>query len=225
MTLERAAIAVLVLVVAGQQLRSCVDARARRAERLAAANQLATSAVQQDWLSGQLRVAARYLVQGQVQLDQTQRDRDQQAVLAVGLRVQVDALRGRVDVAPQLSDSGVRVVSGWGRLPIHGVHVESDVLVRGVAPIAGQEPAAVVGYRVQLAPVDLRVGLSCEGANARVLVTGPRWSTLTLSPGTISAAVCNPAPPAWRPFTLRAPSLPWAAGLVGLGYILNDILR
>lgn len=216
MKLKDVAIAGLLVIVAGQAVTSCVERRRRRAERVAAANELADHSRTEYWLRGQLVVAARYLHQGTVQLDQSQRRQRQQAVLAVGLRFERDTLRRALAVQPTVTDSAVRVKS---HLDTNGVHVQTDVVIAGVGPIVGMTPAARVFYDVAIAPIDLQVGVSCEGPNARVLVTGPRWSDLTISNGTMTADVCNPAPPEWQPFTLRAPSVPTAGILFGAGVL------
>lgn len=219
MKLERVAIAVLLVVVASQAIASCVDRRRRREERIAAANQLAASATQEDHVSGQLRIAMRYMYQGQVQLDRTQRERDQQAILAAAFQVEARELSGAAAIQPSFANDVLHIHSEWGSPDTNGVHVAADAALAGVAPIVGQPITGQMYFNVTLAPIPLKLGMACVGPNARFYVTGPRYAALVLERGIVTADVCNRAPPAWQPLSLRLPSLPWAAILFGGGLV------
>lgn len=219
MKLERVAIAVLLVIVAGQAIAGCADRRRRRAERIAAANTLADAARQEDWLRGQLRVAVRYVHQGQVQLDATQRERNQQALLATTLRLEARELHGDVAVQPQILGDSLKVRSEWGNLDTNGVHVAAQLAVSGVAPIAGRPIAGTMFFDVTLAPVALQLGFACVGPNARFYATGPRYQPLVLERGVVDPKICNPPPPSYQLLSLRVPSLPWAVILFGGGLL------
>lgn len=217
MKLERIAIAVLLLLVAGQAMAGCMERRGRRRERLSAANELADRAQQETWYKGQLQVAVRYLHQGQVQLDETQRERDQQAKLAMVFRLEAQELRGKVAAAPAVAGDTARLATEFGDLDSSGFHVRSITAiwpVRAVGPLQG-----AAAYHVELAPVALQVGFACVGPNARFYVTAPRSRPIVLERGTVAAHVCNPPPPPYQLLSLRAPSLPWSAVLFGAGIL------
>ena len=223
MTLERAAIVALLVVVAGQAAASCVARGHWRTERLAAANTLADRAAQENWLRGQLRVAVRYVHQGQVELHESQRERNQQAKLAASFELEAQELRGRVGTTSVFAGDTVTFYSTFGRLDSTGFLVEAQTRVWPMRPVP--PPRSDVFYRVQLAPVPLQVGFACVGPNGRFYVTAPRNRPLQLERGVVAADVCNPPPPRWEPFSLRRPpSLPWMAALVGVGFVLRASL-
>lgn len=222
MKLERIAIAVLLVIVAGQAVSSCIDRGRRRAERIASANALAGAAKQEDWFRGQLRVAVRYTYQGQVQLDQTQRERNQMAVLAATFRLEAQELRGQVTAAPTAAGDTVRYVSEFGKLEgdsATGFLVRTDVRVWPVVTASPLQGTA--WYAVKLAPVPLKMGFACVGPNGRFYVTAPRYQQVTIDSATVSADVCNPPAPRWQPFQMRLPSLPVAVALIFLGWQLH----
>ena len=220
MKLGRVAIAVLLVIVAGQSIAGCMERRGRRRERLAAANELADRAQQENWLKGQLRVAVRYVHQGQVQLDESQRERDQQAKLAATFQLEAAELAGKVAAAPVAAGDTASLRSEFGDLDSTGFHVLSQANIWPVRVVGALKGETL--YRVELAPVPIKVGFACVGPNARFYVSAPRGRPLTLVGGVADPAICNPPPPAWQPFTLRAPSLPWSIILFGGGFLLGS---
>lgn len=222
MKLERIAIAVLLVVCAGQAITGCLDRRRDRERTLAAANALADATAQGEWLKGQWRVTFRYLNQAKVELDETQRERDQQAILAATFRLEAKQLRGQVSAAPMLVVDTAQLETEFGDLDSAGFHVASIAQIWPVRPIGELHGQAV--YRVELAPVPLQVGFACVGANGRFYVTAPRNRPLVLEKGVVDPDVCNPPPPPWNPLSLKAPSLPWAALLFGGGILIGGAI-
>lgn len=224
--LYRYTIYALLAIVLLQQAFLYMGQRARRAERINAANALAAHSTTERRYVAQLQIATRYIRQGQVALEKALRDRPATPKVAVDARL--EARRDTATVSPPLVADGTSVhfTAGFGSLDTMGYHIENDVTIAGVGPILGAEPRVDINYDVTLAAALYKVRVSCEGPNARVAIAGPRWRGITIdSTSAVSEDVCNRPAPSWQPFTLRAPSLPWAAALVGLGFVLRSSLK
>lgn len=223
-------LAALLLIVIAQGIAIYRGRRALYDANLAAANERARHDRTRVRLSGQVLVAERRAAQTRVQLDAALRRpgrNDQLGVgVAIGKKVVVDSARAAVAV-----DTGkVPVVAIEAKLDARdslGVFVNVHTDLFGVAAVA-PAPQAWTRFEVTREPLLLDVSLSCErtehGNDAVVQVSGPRWAALDITEPQVEAEVCNPKPPAWRPFQIKAPSLPVAGGLVVVGWILHDVL-
>jgi hypothetical protein len=98
-----------------------------------------------------------------------------------------------------------------------GIRVEATVTVTGAAALRPPPLPATWAWRVHRAPIALGVTFECRGRDAAVAIAGPSWAVFEISRAAQSAAVCNPPPSPWAFFTLRPPSVPWAATLLGIG--------
>lgn len=219
MKLQSIVIGALAVVVVGQAATRCFEDRARRKEKIAAANALADASRTERFLRGQLQVATRYIHQGPIG-----RDRDTPRGTAVKVTVDValepDTARGAAPPQPvAFTGNALRFQSSWGNPDSIGLRITADVTIGPVAPIADTVPLADVFYTVAWAPARYTFDVSCEGPNARVVVAGPQWRDITIERGKMAEEVCHPTP-SWQPFSLRVPSLPWAAGLVTGGVLL-----
>jgi hypothetical protein len=164
-------------------------------ERLLRLNAEAAADTTQHFLRGQLQIATRLMAQ---------RPLGGGRVVTVTLEVPGDTVH-RVDTL--LVRDTLRA-----QLDTNGVHVG--------AVVALVPPAATWWWTLTRDPVRYTATVTCADGAARLSVAGPSYQALQLTNLTQAPGICNP-PPRWQPFAFKVPSLPVAAGLVGLGYLLG----
>lgn len=222
----RWAIGLLLIIAIVQGVGLYLGRRALWQANLAAANARAAHDRTRVRLADQVFVAERLAQQAQVQLAAALRrpglTGEAHVGLAVGKKVLVDTTPATVAI----DTAKVPVAEIESKLDARdslGVFIKVHTDLFGVVA-AGPAPTPWTRFEVTREPLLLDVNLSCErtehGNDAVVQVSGPRWATLDITEPKVDPEVCNPKPPAWRPFSLKAPSLPVAAALVGLGYLL-----
>ncbi len=165
-------------------------------ERLLRLNVAAEADSTHHFLRGQLQVATRLAVQTQLA---------HRAVATVTIRVpgamvtRVDTLRVTDTLRAQLDTNGVHVAAVVALLPPPPTWTWSLV----------QDP---LQYRVTFE--------GCHEHAARVRVAGPRWQAVQLVDVQQDKNICN-RPPGWNFFSIKPPSLPWAAALIFVGWELH----
>jgi len=112
-------------------------------------------------------------------------------------------------------------VQATDSLVVPGVTARATVTIAGVQ--ATQPPPLLTRWAWDLtrAPLELAVLYECQGRDAAVHVAGPPWATVEVGRAVQDATFCNPKPRGWQLVSLRPPSLPWAAALLGVGYLLG----
>lgn len=223
----RVAFWVLLVIVVAQGVSIYLGRRALWEANVATANAKAERDRTRHRTAGDVMIAERLAMQLRVELAASMRQKGQTDHALVRIQVERDSLRRELagNVIVDTTRQQLVIEAALDARDTMGVFVATRSEVMGVRPASAlTPPAVVVAWHLEREPLQLDVGLSCRGHDAVAQVGGPRWAPITLREVKQSAAICNP-PPAWRPFAFEVPSLPWAAGLVGLGYILNDILR
>lgn len=222
MRLKDYAIVGLVLLAIAQGAAAAWHAHQLRRERIAAANARAAADTSRRRVVGNLQLVQRLAYQRTVELAAAVQERGKVGQATVRLRLEGDSLRavlteGRVTTP----DTGTVVVAGQlDARDTLGVRVDAVVSVRGVVP--GPDLRGFFVWRLERMPATLDVAISCRGPDAVADVVGPPWLPLTIAEATQRAEVCNP-PPGWSPWALEIPSVPVAAGLVALGYVLATL--
>jgi hypothetical protein len=214
------AIVGLVVLAVAQGAAAAWHAAQLRRERIAAANARAAADTSRRRIVGDLQLVQRLAYQRTVELAAAVRERGKVGQANVRLRLEGDSLRavltpGRVTTP----DTGTVVVAGQlDARDTLGVRVDAVVSVTGVRP--GPDLRGFFVWRLERAPATLDVSISCRGADAVADVVGPPWLPLTITEAAQRADVCNP-PAGWSAWSLNAPSLPVAAGLVVIGILLG----
>jgi hypothetical protein len=218
---------VLLAITIAQGLALYLNRRALWKERIDAANSKAALDRTRTHIVADGIVAERLMQQMRVQLSDALRQKGQTDQALVRVQLERDKLIAQV---PALL--AIDTTDGVPGLELHGVFDARDSLgvyigqrtsVRGVMSII-PEPSALTRFEVYVEPVTLDVAVSCRDHDAVAQVSGPRWARIDLSRVEAKQEICNPKPPSWRPLSLQAPSLPWAAALVGAGFVLRSAL-
>jgi hypothetical protein len=225
--LYRYAFYVLLAIAGIQGVALYLGRRALWHANLATANAKAARDTTRTHFVGRLAIAERLIVQKQVELDAALRREGQRAQALVRLTLERDSLVAQVAAVVAIDTSagvpGVELHAVLDARDSLGVYLSQQTSVRGVLPIIAT-PTAATRFEVYTEPVALDVAVSCQEHDAIAQVSGPRWAKIDLKRVEAQPEICNPKPPSWHPFSLRAPSLPWAAGLVGLGFVLRSML-
>jgi hypothetical protein len=186
-------------------------ARARR-EHLAALNATAAADSTTHWYAGQLQLASRLALQGQVQLAGALRDRHVQAVTITSLRLEADSLRREHAKAPVVTVGSFDAADTLDARDSAGVRV--------VAAVHGDTARTTWRWDLEREAAAFDVSMGCKRDTAVAQVQGPRWARVSIVRAQQDAAICNP-PPRWNPLSLRAPSLPLLAAAGLLGWLLG----
>lgn len=222
MTLKNGAIVALVLVAIAQGVALYLGRRALWEAQVATANAKAEHDRTRVRMAGDILVAERLALQVAVQLDAALKRTGQTDHALVRVRVERDSLRALVPLLVAIDTGAAPAITLRAKLDARdslGLYIATTTELRGFFPV-GPTPNGWTRFEVTREPLQLDVALSCQGPDAVAQVSGPRWATIDLSRVEQRPEICNPRPPVWRPFTLRVPSLPWAVGLVGLGFVL-----
>jgi len=180
-----------------------VEAGKARAAHLETLNAKAAADSGERYQVGQLQVATRLMLQGQIDLAAALKRPASQATSTVTVTVYRDTSHATTT----------------GTSPDSGVY-RGEYHQAGVDVLAVVQPP-VWHWRVAVDPVPITVALSCgKDGSASATVSGPTWAGLSLSHLQQEARVCNP-PPGWSLLSLKPPSAPWAGALVLLGYVLG----
>lgn len=218
------ALVVLVIVqgfIIGAGRRALYDAR------LAAANERAAGDRTRNRLVGQVLVAERLARQARVDLGDAQRRPGLAPQAAVGVAIVGKKVTVTVAATAAIDTATLVIESTFDGRDSLGVSVAIHSEVHGVAAVGPR--TSWTRFDVAREPLTLTTSLSCEArpgaaADAVMQVSGPRWASIDVLAPQVAPGVCNPRPPAWRPFQIQAPSLPVAGGLVLVGWVLHDIL-
>ncbi len=137
-------------------------------------------------------------------------------------------LRIRGDSLEQVIEGLDAEVDTVGTITVVGNLDATDSL--GISVEASVEiPSTLISplwrWNVSRVPLPLSVGIQCEGARAVAYVTGPPWASIAMDSVVQDDELCNPLPSGWRPFELKMPSVPVAAGLVVGGMFLESLLQ
>lgn len=219
----RVAFWVLLAIVIAQGIGIYLGRRALWEANVAAANARAQRDRTRTRYAGELAIAERLAMQLRVELDSVMRRKGQTDHALVRIRIERDSLAARVPVAVMMPvPDTIQLRATFDARDSLGVYVQTLTTIGGVAVVA-PNPAAWSRFNVVREPMQLDVGLSCNGHDALAQVSGPRWATIDLREVRQDPEICNPRP-RWEPFSFEAPSLPWAAGLVGIGVLLRSLL-
>jgi len=174
-------------------LSAYLSAGAARAERLLRLNAQAEADSTHHFLQNQLQIATRLI---------TQKPLPQHATATVTIRVPGDTVV-RVDTV--LVGDTLRA-----HLDTNGVHVGAVVAVL---------PPATWRWTLRQDPLSYRVTFQgCVDRAAHIRVEGPPWQPVQLTDLAQDPNLCNPRPSSL--FSLKPPSLVWAAALVLGTYLL-----
>lgn len=191
--------------------------RAAYDEHLNALNITARGDSTRHALEGDLAVARRQAEQLTVSLDQQAHDAQEKGVALAQLKVQFVALaRQTMGVVTQPTPSVLRVVGHLDVLDSLGVAVRAQADITVTPP----PPTAAWTWSVDRAPLLLTIDFSCHRDTALVHVAGPRWSQTDVTKAVQDPSICNPRPH-FGLFAIKLPSVPVAAALVALGWVLH----
>jgi hypothetical protein len=219
--LSRLAVGILVAIVIAQGVALYLGRRALWEARVATANAKAERDTTRAHLVGRLLVSERLAQQLEVKLTAAQRRPGLAPQVAAGIAI---AGKKVIETAPATAvvDTAVLVIeSKFDGRDTLGVFISTHSEVAGLAfrpPVA--PPTVWTRFDVTREPFLLEASVSCDRHDAVVQVSGPRWAAIDLTRPRVDPEICNPKPPAWRPFSFKAPGLPVVAALVGLGYLL-----